>query len=559
MSFAAPRKGSEKSALRSTPQTSRASSRTSTRLQSSASASGLRAGQAGSTKPPVPVEIWRRRSLSSAASSRLCTSSKMSQGRYSGGNNTSTAFTSSLLGDKKNSTPRSCISKNANSLHGKDACSNERSDQNLKENMRSLLFGKGRLSDIRPDLYRLDLTQKKDIQFLYETQHRVDPELVPVRRRATHDVCRRMQHSKIFDTAPSSCRPATVTVPRKRDDGLGMLARFILCAEERSVTPMRGRRHCANSPLRGNASFLCGGNGSACETPRSQPRACGKRRVPTQPTEKLGMDLLSLEVPGASRSPIRGVRSLKAVQMFEATQPKLTLPPQKGPRRGTGGTRCHSASSDNDIFGVRGRREKMMQRCRSASARSNDPYGLSEGDEVAQQERSQLGTFVGPFSTEMRANNTPFGDNESLNVCTPTRNQHGRGGSSFGGNSRRRSASHSLSLLKCLDPSSTSVRSRSEAGGLKTEAAKREPVNVEDDVTQTNTASLISDENQNIKNSLFSPRIRTGKAMVPGRSLKKSNIIFGDAHVVTSSNGVLRQTQFKSSKMYDILSWGAFS
>lgn len=470
---------------------------------------------------------------------------------------TSTAFTKgSFWQDESSTSRRGANERQEDSLHSERRLFTGRSNLCEEKAIRSLLFGKASLSDMRPDIYRLDLSQKDDVRFLYETQHRVDPELVPVKKHMTHTRWKNMHRSRVFDTTPPPARPAAATTPKKNSDGLGTLARFLLCPEGRSVSPVRGRGRCNGATGQAVFDLLRGRKVSESSSP--QPRPTGKRHVLEHPADQLGRDMRSRDVPGVeiSLSP-RGIRTLKTVQMFERTQPKLTLPASKSPHRITRGTRSHSASSDNDIFGVRGRRENMMRRTRSASARSNDPYGSEDGDEVVQRRAVN-------FSHDVRENhrtglrtNVPFGaeeeGDEPRRAATVTRRHQSPCGG--GDSSRNKPIVPSLSLLHKLDHSLSPRTYSRESGGRKEGAVRKRYVNVTD-VQLTNTGPAPCDAVQSTTTLLVSPRLRRGRALVPGSSHNKSNIFFSDLQAVPSPRRDLRHTQLRSSQMQGILSWG---
>ncbi|KAF8284338.1 hypothetical protein TcBrA4_0053860 [Trypanosoma cruzi] len=420
--------------------------------------------------------------------------------------------------------------------------SSQRPKEISREELLSLLFRKPQLKEMRPEMHRLDLSQRDDLRFLYEMQHRVDPELVPVRNRMYRANWKQMHQSHIFDTEPASKPQASAKPVKKNDDGLGSIARFVLCSEERNASPVRGRRHGNYSAGRTTLRLFDGNSKESELRAASQTPRTGVRRVGLKPADKLGANLQSRDLlceVGASR---HGVRTMEAVKMFESTQPKLTLPPQKLSRRFAHPARSFSAS-DNDIFGVRKRRERMMQRASSCtSARTTEPYGSEDLEGSTRHRQSSLGSTS--VIDEKRSNhstiqskNVPFGEEEPRNGGTPTRHQKSRRGGSLA--SRSSSVAPSPSVRSWSHPRSTRG-SNSEMLRRHNDVIGKQRNNT----SATTVSSKISvlSEGGEYSASLFpTPRVRTGRARVPGHSITKSNIVFGDLNLVNSPRHVQRR------------------
>ncbi|EKF30298.1 hypothetical protein MOQ_005895 [Trypanosoma cruzi marinkellei] len=434
--------------------------------------------------------------------------------------------------------------RNSNGLsQGREKNGARRSSQRPKEMSReellSLLFRKPQLKEMRPEMHRLDLSQRDDLRFLYEMQHRVDPELVPVRNRMYRANWNKMHQSHIFDTETASSPQASAKPVKKHDDGLGSIARFVLCSEERGASPLKGRRH-GNYSAGRTTLRLFDGNPKKAESRATSPNLrTGVRMVGLKPADKLGANLQSLDPlceVGASR---HGVRTRETVEMFESTQPKLTLPPQKLSRRHAHPARSFSAS-DNDIFGVRKRRERMMRRVPScSSARTSEPYGSEDLERSTTHRQSSLGSTSlidekrSNHST-IRSKNVPFGEEEPRNSGTPTRHQRSRRGGSLasrGSSVAPSSSVHSWSHVRSTRGSnSEGLRRRKDVIGRQrnnTSAA-----------TVSSKASVLSESVESSASLFPTPRVRTGRARVPGHSITKSNIVFGDVNVVNSPRHV---------------------
>ncbi|RNF01966.1 hypothetical protein TraAM80_06686 [Trypanosoma rangeli] len=425
-----------------------------------------------------------------------------------------------------------------------------------KEEMDSLLFRKPRLEDVRPDMYRLDLSQKKDLQFLYEAQHRVDPELFPFKKNLSRARWKHMHQSHIFDTDPPPTQRASVAPAKKNDDGLGTLARFILNSEAREPSPVRGRRHRSDSA--GKTKLRLFDNNSNEGNSRSASpalRTC-VRQVRSRPADKLGGDLRvrnSLDEAGLTP---RGIRSKEAVQKFESTQPQLTLPPRKPRQLRARATRSFSAS-DNDIFGVRKRREHMMGKTRSfSSARSSEPYGSESPEGTAS--RRALSLRSASLRGEKRSNSSkdrrttsPFGEEKPRNGGTPTRRHERHRGGSF--STRPESVASSSTLLtSSYVPSSRGTNS--ERHHHKKDASRRRRAATS--ASQVSSAASVFTENEeNLSSPRLLPAARTGRARVPGRSITKSNVVFGGGQVPDTARSTHRRLQHESPQMHGILSW----
>ncbi|RNF20741.1 uncharacterized protein Tco025E_03649 [Trypanosoma conorhini] len=425
-----------------------------------------------------------------------------------------------------------------------------------KEEMDSLLFRKPQLGDMRPDMYRLDLSQKDDLRFLYETQHRVDPELFPLKKNSNRSRWKHMQQSHIFDTAPLPIQRAPAKAARKNDDGLGALARFILCAEAREPSPVRGRRHRSESACRDKLRLFGNHSDEGNSRTTSPVLRTGVRRVRSKPTDKLGDDLRVRNSSDEVGLTPRGLRSKEAVRKFESTQPQLTLPPRKAPRSRANVTRSLSAS-DHDIFGVRKRREHMMRQTRSfSSACSSEPYGSEYHAETTSHRASSLGSASlrgekrSTRSKDQRIT-TPFGEAESRDGGTPTRRQERRRGGSY---SSRPSSVASSSALRSWSHMSSQRGTQSEMLSQRKDATRRRRATTS--ASQVSSAASVFTENEDNSVSLPpSPAPRTGRARVPGCSITNSNVIFGGGQSLDSPRRPLRRLQHESPQMRGILSW----
>ncbi|ORC85400.1 uncharacterized protein TM35_000351440 [Trypanosoma theileri] len=502
------------------------------------------------------------------------------------GSGSSRAFTKSPVSEQMKATPlRNSNGRQENSRSRRDY-SQERGKAVSHDELLHLLRKKGSLTDIRPDMYRLDLKQKDDLRFLYETQHRVDPELVPISKHITPGKWKQMNQSHIFDPPPPPT-PQKKPTSDKKKDGLGTIARFLLNAEDQTKSPARGRshRHCNAS---GSALWLFGGNdsngvGENINDPRFISPRRGTRLVPNHPSDQLGRDLLAREPLSGEIAPRHGVRTMKAVQAFEATQPKLTLPPRKQSARFTNAMRTHSAGGDNDILGVRGRREHMMRRSRSASVPSNDPYGHEEEDRTMRPRsskprstRSQTSSRRSETRSETRSqtrsecsmerrSNAPFGEEEESRV-NRTRRHHGSSHHSSRHNSSScGSVTSSPSVKNTKRPHShSSRRSDSGRGSHRRNDGTESYVSSSYETGSYTTSAMWEEEerhHQKLRNHrqsedlLVSPRIRTGRARVPGHSITASHIVFGDERPLKSPRVVKQSTQLRSPQMHNILTW----
>nr|CCD12451.1 unnamed protein product [Trypanosoma congolense IL3000] len=254
----------------------------------------------------------------------------------------------------------------------------------------SRLLNNTRLGDMRPDICRFDANSKEDVRYLYEVQHRAYPEFRSVTRRGNTEIANRMLRSRVFDfinePEPPAKPPQAAKSPRalKSDDGLGALTRFIYSAEGRPVSP-HGRRRCL-TPSNRNAvvsdPILCKGHPL---TPR-----LGKYRPPVRTQSNLGRDLVVSDQSAEAATPRPRIRSLSGVRTFEARQPALTIPPRRKAGICISALQDHVANKDNDIFGVRRRREydeqqrrvRVESAARSVSPRVARSLSIEKGEET---------------------------------------------------------------------------------------------------------------------------------------------------------------------------------
>ncbi|KAH9601880.1 hypothetical protein LSM04_009074 [Trypanosoma melophagium] len=482
------------------------------------------------------------------------------------GSNSSRAFTKSPGSDQVRGTPL----RVSNGVHEKSrngrGNSRERQKSLTRDELLHLLRQGGPLTDIRPDMYRLDLSQKDDLRFLYETQHRVDPELVPITKHITPSRWKQMNESHIFDPPPTPKPRKPSASDEKKNDGLGSLARFLLNAEDQAKSPAKGRghRHCDES---GSALWLFGGNDNNgiegnVNTPRHTPLRIGKRLVPNHSSDHLGRDLLAREPLTGEIVTRHGVRTIKTVQAFESTQPKLTLPPRRQSARFTNAMRTHSAAADNDIFGVRKRREHMAHRSRSASVPSNDPYGTEDGDGVSRRQRSSRRSEASSKCVTERQSNAPFGEEEGRRVSRT------RGRQSSSQRSSLRSVSTgsvvSSTYIKEAKQPHSSRRSVSSRGSQRRKDGAESYVSTSYETASCTTSAMWDEDeqqhqrlrhNQRSSDLLVSPRVRTGRARVPGRSSAPSNVIFGGGEAIQSPRLTQQNAQLRSTQMHNVLSW----
>ncbi|CBH14373.1 hypothetical protein, conserved [Trypanosoma brucei gambiense DAL972] len=475
---------------------------------------------------------------------------------HSGVNQTTEHRRSSIKTDGKRSTPSKGShignERKSNRSNSGDRKSNRSNSGDRKSNRRnptpepngslenmstsqllSRLLCNTRLEDMRPDAYRLDMTQKEDVRYLYEMQHRVDPELNPFRARANTAKINQMNKSRIFDftspTPPVRKQPAV-----KHDDGLGSLARFIYSQEGRRKTTPLGRR--PNTVAQRRATF----HPFRPDEQEYNPITPGRRvryQLSTYRWDNLGGNLVVKERSSAATTPRPCIRTRKGVDAFEATQPVHTLPPRKRPPRVTESMQGHPGYLDHDIFGIRSRRKEATQRCRSLS-----PFLVGRTDlDVRRTAVSQSATplysprnnypaAAGVTSTPNRRHcTTPFGD-ESPAEVGPRGLSSSREPIHFSEGEDNRDGCQCVCTANT--PTKGDISATSAPGG--------------------------GDNFYDPAGVLVSPRIRSGVGRVAGQHVTKSNIVFGETYQpqTPSPRRVSYHTShLNSTQVRDLLVW----